>query len=421
MQKQGSSRRHFLGQMLAAGAAAQIVPRHVLGGPGYVSPNSEITRAIIGCGGISGSHLGMNYARIVAFCDVDAQRVKKYAEKCPDATLYRDFREVLARPDIDVVHICTPPHWHAAMSVMAARAGKDVWCEKPLTRTIGEGKKVKAAIREYGRVLRINTWFRFKSGLYGLGSEAAPMRKLVLSGMLGFPLKARVGGHTGFNWKHNWCGDSTLTTEPVPDHLDYDLWLGPAPYKPYNGARVHGRFRGYWDYDGGGLGDMGQHYLDPIQFLMDKDHTSPVEIEADAPPQHPDAVGTWKQVRMKYADGCEIILDGDGSLKNLPFLEGPKGKLYKGFESDIPNLRAKVDALPDIEPVVTDFAVSVRHRKKFALNEENGHRSCTLINLATTAIRLGRPLRYDPVNELFIGDEEANRLLDQPMRGPWHI
>jgi predicted dehydrogenase len=199
------------------------------------------------------------------------------------------------------------------------------------------------------------------------------------------------------------------------------MWLGPAPYKPYHPHRVHGSFRGYWDYDGGGLGDMGQHYLDPVQYILGKDHTSPIEIEADAPQQHPDAVGSWRRIRMRYADGCEIILDGENRDKDAPFIEGPDGKLYKGFTSDIPDIKKKLAAFPEPEPQCTDFIEAVKTRRPFALNEENGHRSCSLINLGKIALQLGRRLWFDPDNQKFIADDEANRFIDQPMRAPWHL
>lgn len=163
------------------------------------------------------------------------------------------------------------------------------------------------------------------------------------------------------------------------------------------------------------------HYLDPVQYLLDKDNTSPVEIEADCPQQHPDACGSWRWIRLKYADGCEIILDGENKDKNAPFIEGPEGKLYRGFESDIPGLKEKLASFPDPEPQVTNFFEAVRTRKKFALNEENGHRSCTIVNLAKIAVRLGRTLHFDPDKQLFIGDEEANRFIHQPMRAPWQL
>ena len=184
--------------------------------------------------------------------------------------------------------------------------------------------------------------------------------------------------------------------------------------------RTHATFRGYWDYDGGGLGDMGQHYLDPVQYFLGKDNESPVEIEVDAPQQHHDAVGSWRKITMRYADGCEIILDGVGT-ERAPYIEGPNGKVYKGWESDIKDLKKIVDELPSPEPQVTDFAEAVRTRQKFALNEENGLRSCTLVNLGVIAVRLGRNLKFDPINFKFIGDEGANRLINPPMRTPWKL
>jgi len=214
--------------------------------------------------------------------------------------------------------------------------------------------------------------------------------------------------------------------EPVPKNLDYDLWLGPAPYKPYFRHRTHASFRGYWDYDGGGLADMGQHYLDPVQYLLDKDDTSPVEVEAYAPwPPHPDAVGLWGRIWMKYADGCQLILEsgewGEQETKDKPYIEGPKGKVYRGFRTDPPELAEKVKFLPEPDPVITDFNESIRTRQPFALNEVNGNRSNLLVHLSNCAIRTGRKLRFDPVAQRFIDDDEANRLAEQPMRAPWRM
>jgi hypothetical protein len=166
---------------------------------------------------------------------------------------------------------------------------------------------------------------------------------------------------------------------------------------------------------------MGQHYLDPVQYLLEKDDTSPVAIEADGPQQHPDACGSWRRIEMRYADGCVIVLDGENRDKNAPFLEGPLGKLFPGLESDIPGLRDDLAALPDPAPQVTDFAESVRTRRRFALDERKAHRSCTLVNLAKIAVQLGRPLKFDPSTETFPGDEAANRLAAQPMRAPWRL
>ena len=228
-----------------------------------------------------------------------------------------------------------------------------------------------------------------------------------------------MSGHTGFNWKFNWSGKRELEPQVVPDHLNYDKWLGPAPYKPYNAHRVHGTFRGYWDYDGGGLGDMGQHYLDPVQYILGKDNESPVEIEADAPPAHPDAVESWRRIRFRYADGCEIILDGENKDEGAPFISGPEGKLFRGFKSDIPGFEEKLASLPDPEPQLGDFVTAVRERRTFALNESNGHRSCTIVNLGKIALRLGRRLRFDSESQTFLNDPEANALINQPMRAPY--
>jgi len=415
-------RREFLTRGLGAGVALTIVPRSVLGGRGFTAPGDELTRAIIGVGSMGLDHIRYDDGRLLAVCDVDANHLRTALESAGRGVKgYKDFREVIARPDIDIIHIATPPHWHAAISVAAAEAGKDIWCEKPMTRTIGEGRRVVEAVQKRGRIFRVNTWFRFQDGFYGFGSTVKPIKKVVANRLLGWPLKVTVSGVTGFDWKFFWCGKTFLPPQPVPKELDYDFWLGPAPVKSYHPHRVHQTFRGYWDYDGGGLGDMGMHYLDPVQYLLEKDGTSPVEVEADGPQQHPDACGSWRRIRLRYADGCEIVLDGENKDTRAPFIEGPEGKLYRGFHSDVPNLREKVAALPDPEPQLTDFAEAVRTRTKFALNEENAHRTCTIVNLAKIAVRLGRPLRFDPVAERFIGDEQADRLVSEPMRAPWHL
>jgi len=426
------NRRGFLGRAAAAAGTFTIVPRWVLGGPGNTPPSEILQHAVIGVGGMGSGHMGMvlgdKTARLAAVCDVDKNHLTGAQKRGgPGCKAYTDFRELIAAGGIDVAHIPTPPHWHALISIACANAGMDIWCEKPMTRTIGEGKHVIEAVQRNGRMFRLNTWFRLHSGLYGFGSEARPIKKLVAAGLLGFPLTARVSRHTGFDWKvRMWTGQVGVKPQPVPPQFDYDLWLGPAPYKPYFPHRTHGSFRGYWDYDGGGLSDMGQHYLDALQYILDKDDTSPTEIEATAPwPAHHDAVGVWGMVELKYADGTRIILDscewGQSETEGKPYLEGPNGKLYPGFRTDPPELAAMVNSLPEPEPMISDFNVSVRTRRKFGLNEVNGNRSNMLVHLANAAIRTGRKLRFDPVAQRFIDDEEANRLVDQPMRAPWRL
>lgn len=426
-----SDRRTFLKTLGALGLFT-IVPRKVLGGNGYIAPSDQLTKGIIGVGGIGRSSYHFTSSpqcRLVAVCDVDRRHLEQAVAAAKNnlnetVTPYHDFRELINDPNVDVVHIATPPHWHGIMSVEAAKAGKDIWCEKPMTRTIGEGKRVVEAVQRYNRIFRLNTWFRFQDTFYGLGTEVATLKKLVDSGMLGWPLKVTVSGATGFAWKFFWTGKSHLTPEPVPEELDYGFWLGPAPYKPYNPHRVHQTFRGYWDYDGGGLTDMGQHYLDPVQYLLGKDDDFPVKIEIDAPQQHSDAVGIWRRIKYTYADGCEIVLEGEGfeSEGKVPYIEGPNGKVYKGFECTIPDVMNKLAELPDPEPQRTDFLDCIRKRQKFALNEVNGYHSCTLVNQAAVGLRLGRcELAFDPVAQLFVGDDAANALINQPMRGEWTI
>lgn len=416
------NRRKFIKNSAASAAAFTIVPSFVLGGPKHIAPSDQLTKAIIGVGAMGQNHIPYPGAKLVAICDVDKKHLKQALAKSPAGTkTYHDYRELLQDPAIDIVHIATPPHWHGIMSVDAANAGKDVWCEKPMTRTIGEGKRVREVIRQNERMFRLNTWFRFSDNFYGMNTTVKPIKKLVESGLLGWPLKVTVNAATGFNWKFFWIGKNYLEPQSVPAELDYDFWLGPAPYKPYNAHRVHQTFRGYWDYDGGGLGDMGQHYLDPVQYFLGKDNTCPVRIDVDAPEQNSDACGTWKRIELTYEDGCKIILDGENKDVNAAYIEGPKGKVYNGFKTTIADLDRQLASLPDPEPQLGDFAQAVRTRQKFALNEDNGFRSSTLVNLGIIAVRLGRSLEFDPVKLEFKNDDAANALINQPMRGPWSI
>ena len=426
------SRRTFMGRSAAATAVFNIVPRHVLGGPGHTPPSEVITRGVIGTGGRgTGAFVQANEEGkspvVLAVCDVDKARLDRALKKTERACEgYTDFRRVLERRDIDTVCIATPPHWHALISIAAAQAGKDILCEKPLTRCIGEGQAVIRAVERYGRILQIGTYGRFHS-YHGFG-PSRELRKLVTSGLLGTPIKVRVSRAHGFNWKvKEWSGRSFLETQPVPSELDYDMWLGPAPFKPYHRHRTHGSFRGYWDYDGGGLADMGQHYLDPLQYILDKDHTSPATIEAEAPwPQHDDAVQMWGRVTLTYEDGTAIIFESgewgeeEPGGKELPFIEGPKGKLWARYRTEPEGLFEAVKSMPD-PPKLIGFEEAVRTRQQPGGHVGAAHRSATLLHLANTAIRTGRKVVFDPKTERFVGDEEANRIAYRPMRAPWTL
>ena len=167
---------------------------------------------------------------------------------------------------------------------------------------------------------------------------------------------------------------------------------------------------------------MGQHYIDPVQYILDKDYTSPVKVEVDAPQQHPEAAGIWRSITYTYEDGCQIVLwGGDYGVENTPYIAGPKGNVYKNFVCDIPDWEKKLADYPEPAVQNTDFKECIRTRQKFALNEINGHRSCTIVNMGAIALRLNRTLNFDPVKQEFINDPEANQLVNEPMRAPWSI
>ena len=423
----------------AAGASLfTIVPAGVLRGD--TAPSNQLTRALIGFGGIAHSenHLAFKGSRLIGLCDPYKARVQnglRLAEKqWGKIKGYENFLKLLEDKDVDIVHICTPPHWHGCMSVMAANAGKDIWCEKPMTRTVGEGKRVMEVVKAKKRMFRLNTWFRFQGTFYGFGTPVKPIRQIVESGLLGNgPLRCTFGAGQGFSWKFGWSGRVNPTVDPLPKGFDYEMWLGPAPWRPYSDHRVGTSFRGYWDYDSGGLGDMAQHYLDPLQYLLCKDETSPVKIDYQGPKQHPEAVGRFNRITLTYADGTMVDLDGDESLKDEPLLRGSNGLCVYKKAPDGKTLRLKdangwwpeekvlatLAALPEPAPQVTDFMTSVRERKTFALNEANGFRSSSMFNLGIVAWRLGRGFEFDPVSLHAKNDPAAERFLYQEMREPW--
>ncbi len=433
-----TNRRQFL---KAAGAfgAFNLIPARVLWGA--TAPSNQLTRALIGFGCIahSANHLPYSGSRLVGLCDPFDCRVAAgldCAEKAGWGRIkaYKNFMSLLADPGVDIVHICTPPHWHGVQSVMAAKAGKDIWCEKPMTRTVGEGKRVMEVVQAQQRMFRLNTWFRFKDIFYGFGTPVKPIRQIVESGMLGNgPVRCTFGAGQGFSWKFGWSGRVNPTVDPMPKGFDYEMWLGPAPWRPYSDHRVGTSFRGYWDYDSGGLGDMAQHYLDPLQYLLCKDETSPVRIDYKGPKQHAETVGRFDRITLTYADGMVVDLDGDESLKDEPLLRGANGVCIYKKAPDGKTLRIKdnngwwseekvlktIAELPEPAPQVTDFMQSVRERKTFALNECNGFRSSTMFNLGIVAWRLGRSFEFDPVTLHAKNDPAAERLLYQGMREPW--
>lgn len=403
------SRRGFLAGSAAAAATFSIVPRHVLGGQGQVPPSETFGAALIGCGSqgrgtLAAMSRGLN-VRLLAECDV------KFLDRADDKSYYTDFRRVLERKDIDLIAIATPPHWHALISIAAAQAGKDVLCEKPMTRFIAEGRAVVEAFQRYGRVFQVGTFGRF--GARG-NRDQAQTHKIMRSGLLKDCRGVHI--HRGGFKVAQWSGQAGLSPQKIPAHLDWNMYVGPSPMKPYVQPRTGGTHRGYWDYDGGGLGDMGQHYFDPVQWTYGKDDTSPVAIEAHAPPADPEVAGLWGWVELKYADGLTLVMDS-GEWGPRYERKEPRGV---GLADLSEENRKKLAELPDPEPLLS-FAEAVKTRGQAGGHAEAAHRCATLLHLANLAIRTGRKIQYDPVQEQVIGDEEANRLVNQPMRAPWHL
>jgi len=313
---------------------------------------------------------------------------------------------VMERKDIDVVAIATPPHWHALISIAAMEAGKDVLCEKPMTRFIAEGRAVAEAEKRYNRIFQVGTYGRF-----GANRER---RKIMASGLLK-ECKAVHIKRGGFKVRE-WSGMVNVKPQPIPRSLDWDMYCGPSPLRPYHPHRTGGTHRGYWDYEGGGMTDMGQHFFDRFQYEYAKDDTSPVEIEAYAPPAHPEACGMWGWVELKYADGLTLVFDSEEWGERYNRKEDRSVSISDLDEQSQKKLRE----MPEPEPLVR-FPEAIRTRKQAGGHAAVSHRCVSLMHLANIAIRTGRKIHYDPVKEQIIGDEEANRLVNQPMRAPWHL
>ncbi|MBN78091.1 MAG: oxidoreductase [Verrucomicrobiaceae bacterium] len=411
-----SNRRKFLKTSAASAASFQIVPRHVIGGQGYTPPSETYGAALIGCGGRGpGTYESMVRklpATLVAACDVQKTRVDGYIKrKNPEAKGYNDFRRLLENPDIDLVAIATPPHWHALISIAAAEAGKDVFCEKPMTRFIAEGRAVVEAFNRYKRVFQIGTNGRF--GAYK-SRTSRTIHKIMRSGLL----KPNPCVHIkkGGLKLNQWSGKPGLKPQIPSEDLDWDLYCGPSPLKPFVTDRVGGTHRNYWDYEGGGMCDMGQHHFDPQQWIYGKDDTSPVKIEAFAPPAHPDVTGMWAWVELTYSDGFTFVMDSAEWGPGYDKKASKQVSLSQLSEED----QQKIAAMPDPAPLLS-FAEAVKQRKQAGGHPEAAHRAACILHLANIAIRLGRKLQYDPEKEQFVGDDEANRFVNVPMRSPWHL
>jgi predicted dehydrogenase len=366
-----------------------------------------------------GAFMGRPEVQMVAVCDVDrsmreeAQKTVEdhYAKQSEQGTFkgctaYNDFRELLDRDDIDAVMIGTPDHWHALISVAAAKAGKDIYCEKPLTLTIREAREMVNAVRRYGRVFQTGSQQR-SSGGFRLACE------LIRNGRIGKLLTAHVnvGGPSG---------DCYLPAEPVPDGLDWDMWLGPAPWRPFNKAIHPFSWRSFRDYSGGGMTDWGAHHFDICQWAMDMDNSGPVEI---IPPDGKEV----KLLTFKYANGVLVYHGGYTGKGSGIMFTGTEGKVDVSREHLItdPEKLLKEPIHPGEVHLYqskghhADFLECVRTRQRPICDVEIGCRSVTVCHLGNLAYWLKRPLKWNPVKEEFIGDDEANRWLDRPKRAPW--
>lgn len=412
------TRRGFVKGTAAAAATFSIVPPHVLGGPDRTAPSDKFNGALIGVGGrgpgtfstmakmFGKAKDGTPACRKVAECDV------KWVGQADNKKRYTDFRRLLERKDIDVVAIGTPPHWHALITIAAMEAGKDVLCEKPMTRTIAEGRAVVEASKRYNRVFQVGTFGRF-----GASRDRGRIdtHKIMASGVLS---PDNPGVHIkkgGFKVKQ-WSGKPAEAVGPPPSNLDWDLYCGPSQYKPFTRRRHGGTHRDYWDYESGGMCDMGQHYMDPVNWTYAKDGTSPVMITPSGAPQHPECTGMWAWVEMVFEDGFTLVFESG------EWGEGYKRKQPKAVNMGLLNAeqQAKVKAMPDPAKLL-NFAEAVKARGQAGGHAEAAHRTVCLLHLANIAIRVGRPIKYDPVKEQIIGDEYANRLVYQPLRAPWHV
>ena len=426
------NRRQFLTKAIGVSAGAvgfpYLVRSSALGNTGTVADSERITIGFIGVGGHGRAvnltnFLGNADAQAVAVCDVETSHMniardmvnKKYGNK--DCVTYRDFRKIIERDDIDAVMISTPDHWHVPISIMAAKAGKDVECEKP-TLTIEEGRILCETMKRYNRVFQWSTEDRSVDVYHR-------MCELVRNGRIGKVHTVRVELPSG----PDTPGDPTPM--PVPDGFDYDMWLGPAPYAPYTKDRIHWNFRWILDYSGGQLTDWGAHLLDGAQWGNDTENTGPVEVEGKGEFWRDGLYNTAKEYRIeyKYADGVRLIVtSGTPSLR----FEGSDGWIgNRGW-------RAKLQAEPKsiLDSVIgpneihlytcrageqRNFLDCVKSRKDCYFPPEIGHRCFTIAHIGNISMLLGRKLRWDPDKERFINDEQANRMLSRSMRSPWQL
>jgi len=425
-----TTRRRFIQRSASTAAGLGLgVPSLVPGsalGIGRTAPSERITLGFIGLGwkGFEGcwgsllqTFIADQSAQVLAACDVDRrylERAKQFVDDTygtQDCATYGDFRDLIVRPDLDAVVIATPDHWHAVQTIWACREGKDVFCEKPLSLTIREARAMVQAGRRYERVVQAGSQSR-SSGRIRFGCE------VIRQGRIGEVREVHVT-----------CGPPSvpcnLPAEAVPDYLDWNLWLGPAPWRPYH-SRIHPKwFRAWSDYSGGGMTDWGAHHFDIAQWALGMDHTGPVEI---IPPDGQDN----EFLTLKYANGVVVRHTGHDVGQGVTFF-GSEGRANlmavsgrTSYEPEELGRECHDEEARGNDPLANkghyaNFLDCIRTRRKPAADVEIGCRTVTVCHLANIAHALGRPLRWDPVKEEFPNDAQANRFLSRAHRGPWQI
>jgi len=425
MAKKDLTRRTFLKASAAALAAPAIIPASAIGGDGRPAPSERIHIGGIGIGGNGSGHLSRHLSsaetQVVAVCDVDkthrleAQQKanEKYADLMEKGSYkgcdaYDDFRELLDRDDVDAVWISVPDHWHALISIAAAQAGKDIYCEKPLSLTIGEAREMVKAVRRYDRVFQTGSQQR-SSFRFRLACELVRNERI---GKL-------VSCHVNVGGPSQYC---YLPAEPVPDDLDWEMWLGPAPWRPYNKGIHPYSWRSYRDYSGGGMTDWGAHHFDICQWALDQDTGGPMEI---IPPDGKDV----KWLTYVYRGGVTVQRGGyTGPGSGITF-KGTKGMVEVSrshIKTDPPSLLDEPIGPGEVHLYESknhagNWLECIRTRKRPICDVEVGCRSVTVCHLGNIAYWLGRPLKWNPEKEEFVNDPVADRWRDRPKRTPWRL
>jgi len=431
--KQTISRRTFLKRTAAASlssvAAPYFVPSSTLGKDGSVAPSRRIVMGGIGLGGQGTrdmqNFMGQKEVQFVAVCDVMPDRLQAAKDLVnanygnQDCAAYKDFRDLLARKDIDAVLIATGDRWHPLISIEAARAGKDVYCEKPMSLTIAESRAVADTMKRYGTVYQCGTQRR------SMESFAFAVQ-LARSGKLGKL-------HTLHAYLNRGPVTENLPPQPVPEGFDWEMWLGPAPYVDYNPQITSWLWNWNYNYGGGAMTDWGSHCNDLCQWANGTDLAGPVEYEgwAKFPADGFCNTPTDFNVVATYPDGVKLIMHDKGGSLGVKF-EGDEGWVYV---DDNGNAETEPKSLLQNRKFAklgwTDLANWTGHHGNFLQCvktrsnpiawAEVAHRSATTGHIANICVRLGRKLRWDVQTERFINDEEANRMLYRAMRSPWQL